>query len=114
MPLPAGQETEEIAAREARVKRFGKKAESGPDYTRIAEQQRDQSKGGTKITNPLDMTYDITVERIHRLAILHRRDMGLETFGIKEAEAFIRLFGEQLEARLNTTLKDFIKEKMSK
>jgi hypothetical protein len=105
---------DEIRTRAEQLQTFGKKAEAGPDYVRIAEQQRDLGRAGTKVINALDMTYDVSVERVHRIALLHRRAMGLETFGVQEAEAFLRLFGEQLGAKLNETLINFIKEKMSK
>lgn len=114
MPLPAGKETEEIAERVARTEKFGRKAESGPDYTKIALQQRDNVKASAKPTHPLDMTFDLSVDRIQRLGSLLVRGKHIDTFTMDEAGAFVRLFGGQLQDKLNETLRNFIKEKMSK
>ena len=114
MPLPAGQETEEIERRAQQTRKFGQKVEAGIDYTRIAQQQRDNVKSQARPKHPLDATFDLSVDRIQRLGSLLARGKHIEHFTMKEAEAFVQLFGEQLETRLNETLRTFIKEKMSK
>lgn len=114
MPLPAGRETEEIAAREERTRTFGRKTEEGPDYVRIARQQQDNVKATMKPTHLLDMTYDLSVDRIQRIGTLLVRGKHVESFTMDETVAFIQLFGGQLQDKLNETLRTFIKEKMSK
>lgn len=114
MPLPAGQETEEIAAREARVKKYGRKAEAGPDYLKIAASQRDTGKGSAAKKHPLDLVYEIPVERLRIIGHLQQRQSGIEDFGTPQAVAFMTLYGEQLKERLNKALTDFIKDKLIK
>jgi hypothetical protein len=117
MPLPAGQETEEIAAREARVRKFGKKTETGPDYLKIAAEQRDNGGGGVDKKHPLDFTYEVPVERLRTLGHLRhlqQRQSGIEDFGTPQAVAFMTLYSDQLRERLDQTLRDFVKGKLSK
>jgi hypothetical protein len=114
MPLPAGQETEEIERREAQTRKFGRKAEQGPDYVRIAQQQRDNVKSSAAPRHELDLTFDISVDRVRRIGALLRKSSLIDEFGTVEAAAFMRLFGGQLEEKFNNVLRDFIKEKMSK
>lgn len=114
MPLPAGQETEEIAAREARLKKFAGKTPKNQDYTALAAAQRDNTKGGEKKVHPLDLHFELSVERLRVLGHLNRRQSGIEDFGTPDAIAFLTLFGDQLRERLDQTVLTFLKDKLSK
>ena len=106
--------SEEIAQRAAQTQKYGGRTAEGPDYVRIAEQQRDNVKGTAAPRHELDLTFDISVDRVRRIGALLRKSSMIDEFGTPEAAAFMRLFGGQLEEKCNLTLRDFIKEKMSK
>jgi hypothetical protein len=59
----------------------------------------------------LDIVMDVTVDRVRRIATTVRKSGA--GFSSEEAEAFLLLYGEQLQALLNSTVKDFIKEKLA-
>ncbi len=106
--------TEEIQERAAQTRKYSAKATEGPDYVRIAQQQRDNVKSSAVPRHELDLTIDVSVDRVRRIGALLRKSSLIEEFGTQEATAFMRLFGSQLEERFNNVLRDFIKEKMSK
>lgn len=114
MPLPAGQETEEIAAREQRLKKFAGKTPEKQDYTAVAAAQRDNTKGSEKKIHPLDLHFELSVERLRALGHLNRRQSGIEEFSTTDAIAFLQLFGDQLRERLDQTVLNFLKDKLSK
>lgn len=104
----------EIEERAARTARYGKKADSGPDYLRIAAEQRDNAPARAAERNPLDFTFEVSVERVRRMGQIMAKASQIEEFGQKQAEAFLLLYGKQLEEKFRMALRDFIKEKLSK
>jgi len=103
----------EIQERTARTQKYGKVPESA-DYTRIAAEQRDEAKSAAAPRHELDLTLDLSVERIRRIGSLLRKSSSIDEFGTAEAIAFMRLFGGQMQEHFNEVLRDFVKDKLKR
>ncbi len=105
---------DEIQHRAAQAQKYGGRTPDGPDYVRIAQQQRDEAASSDAPRHELDLTFDISVDRVRRIGTLLRKSSLIGKFGTQEAIAFMRLFGEQLEEKFNEVLRDFIKDKLKR
>src|SRR5208282_2113131 len=86
----------EFEAKKKLVEKYGGRTPDGPDYVRIAQKQRDEAATGAAPRHELDLTFDISVDRVRRIGTLLRKSSLIEEFGTQEAIAFMRLFGNQL------------------
>jgi hypothetical protein len=63
-----------------------------------------------------EFTFPVSVERVRRIGQLLRNSSKLDVteFGTSEAKAFLLLYGAQLNLVLIKTLREFIKDKLTK
>jgi|SRR5208282_3488019 len=104
----------EFEAKKKLVEKYGGRTPDGPDYVRIAQQQKDNAQSAAAPRHELDLTFDLSVERIRRIGTLLRKSSSINEFGTAEAIAFMQLFGDQLQEKLNEILRDFVKDKLKR
>jgi hypothetical protein len=62
-----------------------------------------------------EIVFTVNTERIRRIGtLLAKTGLLGDDFGTREAQAFMTLYAEQIEDKLNNVLYDFVKEKLKK